>query len=260
MAVFDSGGNIVTQEKIKTNPDYNVFISDVEKIVAKISTNTNIACCLATPGFVHRDTGVVDSLGNLGWENKPLRDDISKVIGNIPIIIENDARVAGLAEASLLKDQYEYVLYLTISTGIGGALLKNGEIVKDLQDSEMGQMPLFYEGKIQRWEEFASGKAILERYGKLASDIDSSQAWEEIGDRISYGLGVCCSVLQPEVIVFGGGVGQYADKFIDSAKDYLKEHLKPVVKQPKELLVAKFGADSSIHGCFTLLKQQGMIK
>lgn len=260
IAVFDSSGKIIAQKKIETNQNYDIFISEIEKIVADLSTNTIIACAVASPGLVRRDKGVVESFGNLGWKDKPLRDDISKIIGNIPTIIENDARVAGVAEAELLTNQYDRVLYITISTGIGGALLKNGGIVKELQDSEMGQMPLHYEDKIQVWQDFASGKAVVQRYGKKASEIDNEEDWQEIGERIGYGLAVCCSVLQPDAVVFGGGVGQYADNFVDSVKIYLKENLRPVVRQPRALLTAKFGADSSIHGCFTLLKQQGMIK
>jgi len=260
IAVFDGSGNISVQEKIETNQDYDIFLSEVEKIVAKISTNTNIACAMTIPGLISRDEGRVHVLGNLPWKDKLIRDDISKRIGNIPVIIENDARIAGLAEAGRLKEKYEYVLYLTVSTGIGGALLKNGEIVEDLQDMEMGHMPLFYEDKIQKWENFASGKAIIERYGKRASDIDNDKDWQEIGERIGYGLAVCCSILLPEAVVFGGGVGQFADKFKSYTSDYLEKHLSPMVRKPEELLAPAYVENSALQGCFRLLQQHGLVK
>ncbi|HYF96476.1 MAG TPA: ROK family protein [Patescibacteria group bacterium] len=260
IAVFDSSGNILNKIKIPTNPDYEVFIREVEKNVASLSTNTNIACCVTAPGLIDRKTGMVEVLGNLGWKHKAIRDDISKVIGNIPTIIENDARVAGVAEATNLAQEYEYVLYLTISTGIGGAFLRDGKIIHELQDSEVGHMPLVYEDKIQRWEAFASGKAIVDRYGKNASEIDNEEDWKDIGERIAYGVAICCSILQPQAVVFGGGAGQYADRFNKYVKDYLEKNSDPIIKQPKALLAAKYGADPAIHGCFTILKQQGFIK
>jgi predicted NBD/HSP70 family sugar kinase len=185
---------------------------------------------------------------------------VSRVIGNIPVIIENDACLAGLAEANALIDEYQKILYFTISTGIGGAWLENGRIAESLQDMEPGHMPLWYEDKFQKWESFASGKAIIARYGKQASEIQQDEQWQEIGERIAYGVAVCCSVLMPEIIVFGGGAGQFADKFTPYISEYLDEHLSPLVKKPKKLLKATYEADSAIHGCFELLRQKGLVK
>lgn len=259
LAVFDKNGQIISQKKIATDSNYDVFLREVEKNVADLSTNKNVACGLAIPGLIDRSTGTVHSFGNIGWQEKPIRSDISKAIGNIPVIIENDARIAGLAEAELLKNKYNSVLYLTISTGIGGAFIKNGEIVKAIQDSEMGHMPLPFEGKIQRWEQFASGKAIVQRYHQQASEITDPHKWKEIGENIGYGLAICCSILQPESVVFGGGAGQYSAKFTDYVKAYLDQHQSPIIPRPKALLPAHFGADSAIHGCFTLISQQGLV-
>lgn len=260
IAVFDSSGRITAQEKFATDKNYDVFISEVEKNVASLSTNTNVACGVAVPGLISRDTGVVHALGNLEWRDKPIRDDISRAIGGLPVIIENDARTAALAEAHALREQYKQILYLTISTGIGGGLIKDGKIAEALLDIEVGQMPVLYEGKLQRWESFASGRAIKERYGKQASEIDDPESWQEIGNRIGYGVAICCSILQPDAIVFGGGVGQFADKFIGSVNNYLAEHLSPLVRQPKALLAPSFSADSAIHGCFELVKQKGLVQ
>lgn len=260
-AVFDETGNIVAQSTVETNKNYGVFLSDVEKNVASLSTNTNIiACALAVPGLVDRDNGVVASLGNLDWKDKPIRDDVSRVSGGIEVIIENDTRIAGVAEAEAVLNDYESVLYLTISTGIGGALLKNGKVVKELQDTEMGKIPLAYEGEIRHWEDFAGGRDIVNRYGKRASEIKDDKQWQEIAERISYGVAICSSILQPQVIVFGGGVGQFADKFKTHVKNYLVEHLHPVARQPEAILPPKFGENSVIYGCFLLLKQRGLIK
>ncbi len=260
IAIFDSAGKIIAEQKFTTNQDYNVFIRDLEKNVADLSTNTNIACSVAVPGLISRDTGVAHALGNISWKEKPIRDDLSKVIGDIPVIIENDARLGGLAEAGAVAGEYKKVLYLTISTGIGGAVIEDGKIVEALQDMEVGQMPLLYEGKSQTWESFASGKAITKIYGKQAAEIKDENQWQEIGERIGYGVAVCCSEMQPEVIIFGGGAGQFADKFAGSVNNYLDSHLSPLIRKPKALLGPKYGDKSVIYGCFVLLKQHGLVK
>ena len=236
-----------------------MFSSVSEKRLPKFNEH-NIACGLATPGIVNRDEGSLNSFGaNIGWTDKDLAADISKVLGNIPVVIENDAKAAGLAEAELLLGKYETLLYLTVSTGIGGALLKDGQLVEEVQDAEMGHMQLVYEDKTQTWENFASGKAIFERYGKRASDINDIKQWQEIGERIGYGLAICCDIMQPEAVVFGGGAGQFADKFKDYTFAYLDEHLQSAIKRPV-LLTAKYADNSAIHGCFTLLKHHGLVK
>lgn len=262
LGVFDDSGNLINQKKIETNKNYDIFISDVEKIVAEISTNTKFtACAVAIPGLISREEGLLVALGNLDWQNKSIKDDVSRAIGgDVPVIIENDSRVAGLAETVALSDRYKNVFYVTISTGIGCALIENGRIPEALQDMESGHMPIFYESKIQKWEDFASGHAIVERYGKQASEIDDEKTWQEIGERIGYGLAVCCTILQPEAIVFGGGAGQFADKFKSSVNNYLEAHLSSIIKKPKELLAPAYGPDSAIHGCFVLLKQKGLVK
>lgn len=258
IAVFDGSGKIIAEKKFPTDKNYDDFILDVEKNVASLSTNTNIACAAAVPGLISRDTGVVHALGNLDWKEKPIRDDVSSALG-VPVIIENDARTGALAEA-IDAERYGKLLYLTISTGIGGGVIQDGDIIEALKDMEVGQMPLFYEGKVQTWESFASGKAIKERYGMQASDIQDEKVWQEIGERIAYGVAVCCSTLQPDTIVFGGGVGQFADKFINHINKYLEDNLSPLVKRPNQLLPASYGADSAIHGCFFLLKQKGLVR
>jgi predicted NBD/HSP70 family sugar kinase len=68
-----------------------------------------------------------------------------------------------LSEAMLLANQYNKVLYLTISTGIGGGRCKNGKIDPDFENFEPGQMVFEKDGKTLVWEDFASGRALKAR-------------------------------------------------------------------------------------------------
>lgn len=255
MAVFDDSGNISSSSKFITDKDYATFISNLVDNCREYITQDIKSVAVGVPGLIDRSSGVVLALGNLPWKDKPIRDDIATKLGVENVVIENDSKLAGLAEAGAIKDQYSRVLYLTISTGIGGALVEHGELVKALEDTEMGQMPLSFAGAPPTpWEEFASGRAIVAKYGKQASEITDEEQWKEIGQRVAYGVGAVCSVLQPEAIVFGGGVGQYAEHFIGSVDSYLKANLHPVVRQPKALLATKFPNDAVLHGGYELSK------
>jgi glucokinase len=255
VAVFSPEGKILETSKFSTPEDYRKFISDLENTVASFTTKDLLAVGVGVPGLISREEGIVHALGNKPWKDEPIRDDISKILGDLPVIIENDAKLAGLAEAVALHSLYQNVLYVGLGTGIGGALLRNGRIVKELEDAEMGKIPLAFEGKMTHWEEFASGRGIFERYNQRASDIHDPKIWKEIGEMVGYGLAVLCSVLQPDVIVFGGGAGQYIGNFKQDLVEYLERELHPVVKRPKDFLAAKHKEEGGIYGCYELVKQ-----
>lgn len=260
VAAFDGTGNKVAEKKIETNHEYEIFLKDLENVVAEIATNKIVACCIAIPGRINREAGIIYSLGNLSWKDKSIKDDVSRILGDASVVIENDAKLAGLAEAGIVKEKYSYVVYITISTGIGVAAIKDGKIITSLQDLEMGKMPLKQDGSITAWEDFASGRAIYEKYGQRASDIQDENIWHEIGENIAYGTAIVCSALQPEVIIFGGGVGQYADRFSASLYSYLKNNLHANVIIPKEILPAHYKEESVIYGCYELIRQKGLVK
>lgn len=255
VASFSAEGEISDKVKFPTPKNYQQFLQDLAVNVGKLSTEKFDKGIVAVPGLIDRNEGIVFALGNLPWKNEHIRDDISRHLDNLKIVIENDARLGGLAEAALLKDLYKRVLYLTVSTGIGGALIEDGIIPKTLEDTEMGKMPLPHKEGIDHWENFAGGRSVVERFGMRASEITDPKAWKEIGANLALGVGTICSTLQPEVIVFGGGVGQYADKFSPTVVEYLEKELHPVVRRPKAILASGYDGDGVIYGCYEFIKQ-----
>jgi predicted NBD/HSP70 family sugar kinase len=255
LAAFSERGELKTAVKIETPKDYQQFIGAVsEAVKQKLADYSFRYCCCAVPGLLERKKGLVMALGNLPWQQMPIRDDISHAIG-VPVIIENDARLGGVAEAQELIGTYRDVLYLTISTGIGGALLRHGKIDPGLADMEIGKMPVEFEGKLRYWEDFAGGRGIVERFGKKAMDITKPSDWKIIGQNIAYGTAIVCSVTQPDAIIFGGGVGQYAEHFKKTVAEYLDKHLHAVIKKPVEIRATKHKENSVIYGCYVHIKQ-----
>ena len=121
------------------------------------------------PGRIDRKHGIAVSFGNLSWENVPIQADLEQAL-HCPVLVENDANLAGLSEALRIKDTYRKVLYITVSICIGGVMVIDGMIDKNTQDAEVGHIYLNMAVSCSDGE-FASGKAIVARTGKRASDI-----------------------------------------------------------------------------------------
>ncbi len=256
VALLSDDGQIVERQRFESNHDYGLFLQALEDSFKQLSqVEGPLVGCVGVPGLITRESGIVHALGNLPWGEKPIRDDIARIC-KARLIIENDARLGGLSEAQLVKDTYEDVVFATISTGIGGAFIKKGQIVTALQDTELGKMPLLFEGRYTHWEDFAGGRGVVDAFGKQASEITNPEDWRTIGERIAYGLGAVCSTLQPEVIILGGSIGAHTSKFDAVITEFLEKHLHPVVRQPKAILPAQRPEEAVIFGCYDLAKQK----
>lgn len=254
LATLSAQGEILETKRFPTDENYEQFLADLRDNFAQLQTTKPFHCCVGVPGLLDREAGIVHSLGNLPWRDKPIKHDIAAIVDQ-PVIIENDARMAGLSEAQLVKTTHDTVLFETVSTGIGGAVIQNGRIVEVLRDIETGKMPLFHNGKFIDWEDFASGRNVVERYHKQAYQITDPAQWHEIGELLAYGLGPVCAIIQPEIIILGGSIGKHADKYSDVIADWLDANLHPNVRRPQKIIAAQRADDAVIYGCYDLLKQ-----
>lgn len=127
---------------------------------------------IAAPGPLNNRTGVVFAPPNLpGWDRVPLRD-IFLDRYNVPIFVENDANAAGLGEYLFGAGQgCQDMVYLTVSTGIGGGVIVNGKIMEGVSGTaaELGHMTIDWRGErcncgnIGCLEHIASGTSIARR-------------------------------------------------------------------------------------------------
>jgi predicted NBD/HSP70 family sugar kinase len=254
VATFDAHGKMLEENRFETPKNYDNFILELASNVAKLSTSDFWAGCVAVPGRIDRVRGIVKRCGNLGWEQEPIEADVEKII-HAPVVIENDANLAGLSEARNIKNGFKIVLYVTVSTGIGTGFITNGIIDPELADSEGGSIMLEYQGKMQKWEHIASGSAIVKRFGKRASEIDNPEAWQIIGRNLSLGLIDLIAVLQPEIIIIGGGVGVHFEKYEKPLLKYLKTYENPLVPIPP-IREAKRPEEAVIYGCWELVHEK----
>jgi len=254
VASFSNKGKIKNTKKFKTPIMYPDFIEVLKTTITEvIGKETPEACAIALPGTIDRINGIALSFGNLPWENVAIRHDLSEVL-NCPIYLENDAKMAGVAEANAVRDLYSRVLYVTISTGIGLGLIVDGKIDHSVSDAGGKAIMLEHAGKVMAWEEFASGKAIVARTGKMASEITDESDWYLIARNIAIGLIDLIVLLGPDCIVIGGGVGSHLPKFQEKLFNELEIYQSKMIVLP-QIKQSQHPEEAVIYGGYLLAKQ-----
>jgi glucokinase len=255
IGVFDEAGTVTSQVRFETPKDYQEFLSAFRQNFEGLGLPEKAEfCAMAVPSSIDRKQGVAITFGNLPWKNVAVEGDIAKIV-DCPTKIENDANLAGLSEALTRSPVPDKVLYVTISTGIGTGVIDEGVIDETLEDSEGGNMLLPYGGELQIWEKFGSGKAIVAAYGKPASEIDDPAIWAEIVERWWLGFVELCSVIEPDLIVIGGGVGSHFSKYGELLLSRITEKLPPIVRRPK-IEQALHAEQAALLGTYYFAKQQ----
>ncbi|HUC89929.1 MAG TPA: ROK family protein [Patescibacteria group bacterium] len=252
VAALDNNGVIQERQKFPTPPGYEEWCKQLAQVIGSFSAKEFIACGVGVPGRIDRANGIGLDMGNLIWHDVPVKKDVTNIV-HCPVVVDNDANLAGLSEAMLVKDQYQRVLYVTISTGIGTGIIIDQKIDPSFADSEGGHMVLEHNGKLEEWEKFASGQAINRRFGKKASEITDPETWRIICKDIALGLNDLIAVVQPEVIILGGGVGTYYDRYKDYLKEALAPYETPLVPLP-DIKQAGRPEDAVAYGCYDLAK------
>jgi glucokinase len=210
---------------------------------------------VASPGPLDPQSGVVFSAPNIpGWDDFPLRDELHKKFG-VPVRIDNDAKLAALGEWHFGAGRgHHHVLYITISTGIGGGVISDDRVLQGVRGlaTEVGHITVLPDGPLcscgQRGhlEAIASGPGIA-RYveEELAAGASSSlqgraelsgrdvsaaaaqgdalavRALARAGHFIGQALAELLHMFNPSIVIFGGGVSFSGPLLFDPVKESL---------------------------------------
>lgn len=256
VALFNQQGEIVRQDKHPTHIDYDKFIDETIKSISSIIDNDTVhSICIAAPGLVDYESGTVKSFGNLEWKNVDIKHKIEQEF-NIPTLIDNDANLGAVGEANYgAGANYKNTLYVTISTGIGTGITTDGKIDPALAHSEGGHIYFMHEGEYQPWEKFASGKSFYDDYQKMGVDVPASDPiWDEWSEKVALGLSALNTVIQPDVIVIGGSMGEHYHKYSSHLLRHLKKLTGSVTMLPP-ILEAEHPHKAVIIGCFVEAKR-----
>jgi glucokinase len=253
VGVLNDDGVVTEKIRFQTPQNYEDFLKELKKTVASLHTSDFKAGCIAVPGKLDRARGIGEYFGNLPWHNVSIQADAERIF-HCPIVIENDANLGALSESMLLpKDKR--ILYVTISTGIGTGFVFGRTIDPDLVNSEGGHMLLEHHGKLVPWEEFASGRAIVKRFGKKAADITDEAIWHRIAHDLTIGFMELIAITQPDIIIIGGSVGAYLDRFKTFLVEELKQYSNPLIAIPVFQQAAR-PDEAVLYGCYDLAHEQ----
>jgi glucokinase len=270
VAAIDTEGSIKYRNQWLTKAD-----RDVDSVIDKLEFGIESALNKASPSFDKIDTialavagaidikkGLITSSPNLpGWKNVPIVDIIQSKF-HLRTLVVNDASAAAYGEFKLgVGKGINNLVYLTVSTGIGGGIIIDGDLYEGTDGSagEIGHMiikeggPLCHCGQNGCLETMASGYAITREFianvkqqkktysnrlieGKMSSLTakDVAEA-ARTGDKLaieainqaSYFLGVgmanIINIFNPEIIVIGGGLSKMGDMFLKPASETAKK-------------------------------------
>jgi glucokinase len=215
-----------------------------------------VAAGVVVPGVVDETAGVAVWSANVGFRDVPLRDLVSARLG-LPATLGHDVRAGGLAEARLGAARgLDHVLFVAVGTGIAAAHVVNGRAHSGAHGaaSEIGHVVVRPDGPRCRCgargclESVASAAALERRYAALtgvtatAADVcaraadgepAASAAWREIVEALADGLVTAQALLDPAVIVLGGGLAEAGEALLTplraAVRARLTFHREPVL-------------------------------
>jgi len=249
-----------------------------------------VAAGIGAAGLVDHDAGVFRFAPNLSWRELPLRDRVAEAL-DLPVVLDNDANAAGWGEFRFGAGAgHREVLMVTVGTGIGGAIVTGGRLLRGAHGfaAEIGHIvmqpggPRCGCGNAGCWEQLASGTAIGRLGREAARDHPASIIAElagspervsgvhvteagrrgdhiaahilaEVGAWLGVGLAGLANVLDPEVVVVGGGVGEIGEPVLGPARRTFREHLEGAEHRPEiPLLEARLGNEAGAIGAAAL--------
>jgi len=232
-----AGKKVVGETAFPTAKDAFLLIEAIVGRTREIFSDRKIeAVGVGVRGFVENGK-VTDEI--LGWERVDLRKLLKKEFPGISVLVENDANLGGLGVLQDFVEIPKRLLYITLSTGVGGGIVVGGEIDGGLKYAEIGKIRLLEDGKMQKFEDLASGRAFFEKHGKKGDEISDVETWREYAKMVSRGILANLAVLRPEAIVIGGSMGAQFDKFGGFLEKFVLQGMEGVFEMKTELRVAK---------------------
>jgi glucokinase len=234
---------------------------------------------IGAPGVTEPEAGIVRWAPSLGWRDLPLRDRLQERF-NLPVSVENDVNLAALGEYGFgVAKGANSLVCLAIGTGIGSGIVIDRKIYKghNYSAGEVGYLPpdLSYLGGqfpgFGALESIASGTGIAKRAREyllqrnvpipdnLSTELvfDASRAGEawaqhiitETVDYLGFAVSVIAAILDPEVIVLGGGVARSADLLIDP----VMKRIEGLVPSLPRLVQSTLGVRAAVMGAILLV-------
>jgi len=278
--VVDADGRVIERSELPTpTTDSAKLLAAVTDIARGfLSSHDARAVGVGVAGLVDRDGEVVRSASHLSLRDYPLRAAVAAAVG-VPVVIDNDANAAGWAESRFgAASGCSEALFVGVGTGVGGALVIGGQLRRGAYGTggEIGHLIVERNGRPCPcgsrgcWEQYASGRAFLRtareagfevEHGSAvttaarAGDSTAMQVFDEIGTWLGLGIAGLVAVLDPEVVVIGGGLSAAGDLLLAPTRRAFEDYLTARGHHPEpRLVVAALGPDAGLIGAADLAR------
>jgi predicted NBD/HSP70 family sugar kinase len=265
-AAADAKGELLRRVRASTPLALETGLATLEALIAEVAENQPIAAIGAAIGgpldVVH---GVVSPLHQPEWRDVPLKAIMERRWG-CPFFVDVDTNVAALGEYALGGASVARLLYLTLSTGMGGGFVVDGRIYRGAQGGhpEVGHQSINFRcahpervacecGAPDCREALVSGRAIRRVYCVPAEELPA-EAWAEVAYNLGQGLRNLATIYLPDAIVLGGGVAiGGGDMLLEQARQVMVNHLR-LVAAPT-LRLSQLGYDTALLGAVELARR-----
>lgn len=251
--------------KIETpSDDVDSGINQFCEAVEKLKVNDEVtAVGGGIAGVLNKDNSILVHSPNIsGWIGYPLKENLQARLG-APVVIENDTAVVGLGEAIAGAGTPVGVMaYVTVSTGVGGVRIVDGQIDRSTYGFEIGHQYIDFDRSYCAdcpepgdFESYISGKSLEIRYGKKAYELTDTTLWEQEAKLLAVGLANTIMHWSPEVVVLGGSMVVGTPSIsVDRVREYLKEYLLVYPELP-EIREASCGDVGGLSGALALIER-----
>ena len=270
------------RDRVQSPKNYQKTISDITNIVnnieKKFRKNLNVGIC--HPGSTNFETGFIQNAFNSPWlNNQTFSKDISKSL-NRNVYCENDANCFALSEAfDGSAKNFKTVFGIILGSGCGGGLVIDKKIIigPNSFTGEWGHIPIGKPDSETNIEEYISGKGLERKFTakfnknlsaheifKNAKDNnqDEVEIIDEFKKKLARSLSLIINVIDPDAIVFGGGLSKeiesldeikkITEKYLSNFNNIKNVNLKTIFLKPK------FGDASGVRGAAILSKQNAI--
>ena len=246
-------------------------IIDLSKEMIKIGKiDSSIGIC--TPGTIEASTGLLKNSNTVCLIGKPIQQDLEDALG-LPVLMENDANCFALAEATIgAAKKFEVVFGVILGTGCRAGIVINKKIHRGPNRiaGEWGHHKLYqggldcYCGSQGCTESYISGTALEKEWKELSgsyssvTDIidnklyESNPEWKEnFMNNFGLALANVIDILDPDVVVLGGGLSKVDMLYTEGLKAAYKESFSDVVVTP--IIKNKLGDSSGVFGAAMIM-------
>lgn len=257
---------------------FKKLVQSIDRLISDSSLlkSSILGVGIGVPGPVDNKAGRVYYFPNIpGWKDVELKKMLESRL-KLPVTVDNDTNLMALAELKFGLAKYaKNCLCLTLGTGVGGALILNGSLFRGSTSvaGEFGHVPISLNGPACNCggraclERFIGNKRILVKarriFGKGISLEQLSQfaksgerkaiaIWEELGFYLGVALSGFINVLNPELIIIGGGLSGAGECLFKKVRATVASRaMKPHSKAVK-ILKASLGPDAGLIGAGVL--------